>query len=230
MILQTSPLILLFTLLFSVFAQAQSISIYAGYPYYFMQLKKYGSLTDIRNNENYSGGIIINKYFRSSKIEIGVAYATKNYYIIYHDEYSSLEKENIELNYYIIPILFEKRLLDVSNSTISLSFGTLLIKPFGYSIKSLFKDGTKTDRQNVPVNYKLGSTLRFGFKYSKKITDQFILYSELYANYKFIKDYYESGSSPKYFNLTDDRIDAGIIVGMEWLFKKSALRYYNISK
>lgn len=227
---QKKFLILFFVFLLSESALSQSISAYGGCPYYFMQLEKYGAFTDVKNKINYTVGLSINKYFSSSKFELGFAYGTKNYSFIYHDIYSSMEKDNLELNYYFIPIFFNQRLFTDSNNTISLSFGNVFIKAFGYSKETFFKDGTKTNRENIPINYKLGNTLRLGIKYSKNISAKFILFTELYANYKFNTDYYESGSSLQYFDLTDDRFDTGINVGIEWLFNKKELIYYKKGK
>ncbi len=219
-----------FFFLLSESALSQSISAYGGYPHYFMQLEKYGAFTDVKNKINYNVGLSINKYFRSSKIEIGFAYGTKNYFFIYRDIYSSVEKENLKLNYYFIPLFFNQRLFTDLNNTISLSLGTVFIKASGYSKETFFKDGTKINRENIPVKYKLGNTLRLGIKYSKNISYRFILFTELYANYKFNTDYYESGSSLQYFNLTDDRFDMGINVGIEWPFNKKELTYYKKGK
>lgn len=225
-----SILLLFFIFLFSEKILAQSIGIYGGYPYYFLQLEKYGAYTDAGNKSNYTAGLSINKYLKSSKLEIGFAYGTKNYFFNYRDVYSSIQSENIQLNYYFIPVLFNQRLYTDSVNTISLSLGTVFLKPFGYAKETVLKDGTKRNQDNVPVNYKLGNTVRIGFRYSKKISPKILLFSELYANYKFNIDYHESGPSIQYFDLTDDRFNIGVDIGLEFLFTKRELTYYKKKK
>jgi hypothetical protein len=219
-------LILLFVFLLSKPLLSQSITAHGGYPYYFMQLEKYGDYTDVKNKNNYTLGLSINKYIGFSKIELGFAYGTKNYSFYYRDVYSSMEKENIQLSYYFIPVFFNHRLFSDSINTISFSLGSVFIKAFGYSRETFFKDETIINREKIPANYKLGNTLRIGIKYSKSLSAKFIFFTEIYANYKFNIDYFETGSSPHYFDLTDDRFDSGINVGIEWLFNKKELKYY----
>jgi len=219
-------LFLLFIFLLSKSLLSQSISANAGYPYYFMQLEKYDAYIDVKNNSNYILGLSVNKYLGSSRVELGFAYGTKNYSYYYRDINSPIEKENVQLNYYFIPFIFNHRLFSDSGNTISLSLGTVFIKASGYSKETFFKDGTKTNQENIPVDYKWGNTLRPGFKYSRFLTAKLILFTELYANYKFNMDYYESGSSLQSFDLTEDRFDIGINIGVEWLFNKNQLTYY----
>jgi hypothetical protein len=60
-------LILFFLLLFTKQLHSQSISINAGYPHYFMEYKKYSDLTSkVKNNFSYTGGISLNRAFKSS--------------------------------------------------------------------------------------------------------------------------------------------------------------------
>lgn len=228
--LQKKIVLIFFILFVSQKILAQSINIYGGYPYYFLQLKKYGDYTDVRNKINYIAGLSINKYLKSSKFEIGFAYGTKNYLYNYRDVYSDIQSENVQLNYYFIPISFNQRLFTDSINTISLSLGTVFLKPFGYSKDIILKDGTKNNQDNIPVNYKFGTSVKLGLKYSKSISPKILLFSELYASYKFNIDYYESGSSTQYFDLTDDRFNMGVNIGIEFLLTKRELIYYKKKK
>lgn len=72
------PIVFLFVLL-SNYTLSQSIDVYGGVPYYFMQLDKYGEHKDVTNNANFMVGVSVNKYINTFKIELGVAYGTKNY-------------------------------------------------------------------------------------------------------------------------------------------------------
>lgn len=220
MCLKNKFLILFFFLLIKGSLLGQSISLYGGYPYYFLQLKEYGDYTDARNKTNYVMGFYLGKAFKSSKVEIGFAYGTKNYYLNYRDIYSSLEREDIQLSYYLIPLIYNHQLFANSKNNFFLSVGTVFLKPFGYSKEALFKDDTKTKEENIPIHYKLGNTARIGLRYSKDISNKFILFLDSYADYKFNLDYYESGSSLRYFNLTNDRFGININLGIEYSLKK----------
>lgn len=83
-----------------------------------MDMDKYGDFTDVKNKNNYSLGLSLNKYFGLSKIEIGFSFATKNYKFSYQDIYSDIGKENVKLNYILLPILYNHRLFSDSINTI----------------------------------------------------------------------------------------------------------------
>lgn len=54
-----------------------------------------------------------------------------------------------------------------------------------------------------------------------------MVFTEIYGDYKFNMDYSESGSSVLRHDLTDDRFNLGLKVGVEWIFSKNQLNYYN---
>lgn len=205
---------------------SQSLNAYGSYPYYFLQLNKYGEYTDVKNKINYVAGLSIGKYFKSTKLEIGFAYSTKNYYINHRDIYATYKRGNVSLQYFSIPVMANKRLFASSNNAISLCLGIIFVKPFGYSNEIIYINGTKENKNNIPVDYKLGNTVQLGCKYSKSISNHFNLYFETHGEYKFNLDYYESHPSSQYSNLTDDRFSVGLNVGIEWFFNKKEFSYY----
>jgi len=214
--------------LLSNYTLSQSIDVYGGVPYYFMQLDKYGEHKDVTNNANFMVGVSVNKYINTFKIELGVAYGTKNYTFHYRDVASAITEEKMQLSYYIIPIIIHKKLFTDSKNTVSLSLGSAFLKPFGYSKETMFKDGSKQDARDMPVNYKIGNTARFGMKYSRSlIGSKLIVFSGLYGDYKFNMDYSERGSSLYHHDLTDDRFSLGLNFGIEWIFTKTPLTYYD---
>src|SRR5690554_454700 len=219
---------LLFFLLTGAASLSQSISAFGGYPYYFMQLDKYGSGTEVCNAPNYMAGAAVSKYIRALKIEVGFAYATKNYSFLTHNTLSEYDKKEVELEYYYIPVMLHRRLFTDTKNTVSLGLGLVFLKPFGYSEEIFYKDGTKTDPDNLaPVDYKWGNSARLGVSYSRSLAESnFRFFAEVYGDYKFAMDYNEPGSSLKYSSLPDDRIAIGINVGIEWLFNREPLIYY----
>lgn len=220
--------ILLF-LLTAVSSQAQSISAFGGYPYYFMQLNKYGSSSELYNAPNYMIGIAVSKYIRTFKVEVGFAYATKNYAFHFHNTLSEYDKIEVELEYYYIPIMLHSRLFTDKKNTVSLGVGVVFLKPFGYSEETFYKDGTKKNPNDfVPVDYKWGNSARLGFSYARHIAESdFRLFADVYGDYKFALDYNDPGSSLKYSDLTDDRFKMGINIGIEWFFNRNSLIYYS---
>lgn len=193
-----------------------------------MQLDKYADYKDVTNNLNYTVGVSVNKYINTFKIEFGFGYGTKNYTFHYRDDASPITEEKMQLNYYMIPIVIHKRLFTDSKNTVSLSLGSVFLKPFDYSKETIFKDGSKLDARDLPVSYEIGNTVRFGMKYGRNlISPKFMIFTEIYGDYKFNMDYSESGSSVLRHDLTDDRFNLGLKVGVEWIFSKNQLNYYN---
>lgn len=219
---------LLLFLLTGATSQAQSISAFGGYPYYFMQSDKYGSGTEVCNAPNYMVGVAASKYIRTLKIEVGFAYATKNYAFYSHNTLSEYGKTEVELAYYYIPVMLHRRLFTDTKNTVSFGVGLVFLKPFGYREETFYKDGTKTNPDDLaPVDYKWGNSARLGISYSRRIAESdFRLFTEVYGDYKFAMDYNKAGSSLKYSDLTDDRFAMGINIGIEWLFNRDALIYY----
>lgn len=222
-----APVLFLFVLI-STSSYAQSIDVYGGAPYYFMQLEKYDEYIDVTNNANYVVGVSVNKYINTFKFEFGFGYGTKNYTFHYRDVASSITEEKMQLSYYMIPIVIHKRLFTDSKNTVSLSLGSVFLKPFDYSKETIFKDGSKRDALDLPVSYEIGNTVRFGMKYGRNlISPKFMIFTEIYGDYKFNMDYSERGSSALRHDLTDDKFNLGLKVGVEWIFSKNQLNYYN---
>lgn len=221
------PIVCLFVLL-SNHTLSQSIEVYGEVPYYFMQLDKYDDYKDVTNNANYIVGVSANKYINTFKFEFGVAYGTKNYTFQYTEVASPITEEKMQLSYYMLPIMIHKRLFTDSKNTVSLSLGSAFLKPFEYSKETIFKDGSKQYARDIPVNYKIGNTARIGMKYSRSlIGSKLIVFSGLYGDYKFNMDYSERGSSLYHHDLTDDRFSLGLNFGIEWIFTKTPLTYYD---
>lgn len=208
---------------------SQSVEVYGGSPYYFMQLEKYGSGTEVCNAPNYRVGVAVSKYIRTLKIEVGFAYATKNYAFYSHNTLSEYDKTEVELAYYYIPVMLHRRLFTDTKNTVSLGVGLVFLKPFGYHEEIFYKDGTKTNPDDLaPVDYKWGNSARLGISYSRRIAESdFRLFANVYGHYKFAMDYNKAGSSLKYSDLTDDRFAMGINIGIEWFFNRDALMYYS---
>lgn len=223
--------VLFLSVLISNSSLSQSIDVYGGAPYYFMQLDKYDDYIDVTNDLNFTVGVSVNKYINTFKIEFGIAYGTKNYTFHHRNLNSLASEEKVQLSYYLIPIIIHKRLFTDSKNTVSLSLGSVFLKPFGYSKETLFKDGSKEDNRELPVSYKIGNTVRLGMKYSRNlIGPKFMIFSEIYGDYKFNMDYSERGSSVLLYDLTDDRFNLGLNIGVEWIFSKSQLNYYDTNK
>jgi hypothetical protein len=206
--------------------QTQSLSLYYGYPYFFMQLESYGGFIEVKNKVNFTVGISLNKYIKSSKLEIGFAYGTKNYYYKFLDTNSTIIKEEIKLKYFFLPVLYNHRLYTDYKNTISIFSGLVFIKPFGYSKESMLKDGTITSEHNIAVNYKIGNTVRLGMMYHHNLKSNLMMFVAFYANYKFIMDYQESSPKSNYSNLTDDRFDIGLSIGFELFYYAREFTYY----
>ncbi len=215
-------LILLFIFLLSKTLISQSVSVYAGYPYYFMQLEEHSY--EVKQKTNYITGFSVNKYAGLSKLEVGFAYATKDYSYYHYYKNIKTEETHVHLNNYFIPLIFNNRIFTDSINTFSLSFGTVFIKPSGYYTDRIFRDSTTINSENKFVLNKWDYSLRIGFKYSRLLSAKLILFSELYGNYKFNPD--NRGSAIQYLYIEDDRFDMGINIGLELLFNKKKLDYY----
>lgn len=193
---------------------AQSFCIYAGYPYYFMQLQEYGDNIDVSNNVNFIVGFSMSKHIRQNEIEVGLEYTSKNYSFTFNDILSEIKNEDINLKYYSIPIIYNINVVRDSINKLNIIIGNVFLKPWSYSKEIFLKDGSMVNHEN-DVKAKLGSTIRVGVKYSKKISKMTTLSLKLYSNYKYLMDYNLSGRSLEFDDLTDDRFDTGITLGIE---------------
>lgn len=196
-------LVLCYIFLYSKIIEAQSININGSLPYY----------PDVKSL-NYILGTSLNAYIGPFKLETGFAYGTKN-------------PTNGRLNYCFIPILLNRRVYTDSCNTFSISLGSVLLFPFGYSREKIEPDGAIT-LEKIPVKYRVGSTVRIGLQYSRRFYKNFFFFSEIYANYKVVMDYqfYSSHFDSNFYNLSDERFDIGIRLGVEWVFAKKELIYY----
>lgn len=194
-----------------------------------MQLEEYGSDPEVCNAPNYTVGVAVSKYMQAFKIELGFAYATKNYTFKSQNELAAYDKTDVELQYYFIPLMLSRRLFTDTKNTFSLGLGAVFLKPFRYKSQTFYKDGTMSKPDaTAPVDYKTGTSVRLGISYSRQLfASDFMIFTEVYGDYKFNMDYNEPGSSIEYSDLTDDRFDMGVNIGIEWLFTRAALPYYS---
>lgn len=219
-------IVLFLLIVFCGRVKSQTISINYGYPYYFMQLKHYSESFKVKNEMNYTAGFSYCIYYKSSKVDLGSSFGTKNYLFDYMNTNSNRRKEIWKLSYIILPVSFSQRVFCNTNNSISLAIGITFIRPLRLSKEITFADGSLVRKDNIPVDYKVGNTGRFGIKYSRRISQRIFLFSEAYNDYKFNFEYYRNGSGSEYTNLTKDRFSAGINLGIEWVFNNRELDYY----
>lgn len=125
--------------------------------------------------------------------------------------------------------MLHRRLFTDSKNAVSLGLGAVFLRPFGYTKEVFYKDGSKNNPDDVArIEYKIGITARMAVSYSKRLFNtKFRIFTEIYGDYKFNTDYYESRPSAFASDLTDDRFDIGINLGFEFLFAQSPLSYYS---
>jgi hypothetical protein len=154
-------------------------------------------------------------------MEFGIGYGTKNYSIYYDD--ISTEKSIIKNAFLYTPINFHQRIFTDTNNTLSFSIGIASLFPFKYNVNTIYHNGKEINNDDIYYT-KIGNNLKLGFRYHRKLTDRFILFVELYSTYKFNQDHYSVG--PSAIDDKEERFEAGINIGLEFLANKKELIFY----
>lgn len=173
---------------------------------------------------NYGIGGEISQDFKPFKVSTGFFFYTNNSYHKY-DQTSPFDKEVVSLNYLNFPVLIKIKLnkQNKTGNTILLNTGIVINIPKNYN-STLYYKNNNSPQKEIAIKYHNGSALRLGLQYSKSLNNRLNLYTNVFWDYKFRKDYIEfavsnphPGSSSSY---KGNILFWGLSFGIEFMFSK----------
>lgn len=193
---------------------SQSVSVYAGYPYYFIDNPFPESNIKVSNELNYVFGISGAKYFEKVSIEIGYSLNSKNFSYDLANAGRSLFYREVTSTVHSIPILISPKLFSTRRNIFSLTSGVNILKTGKYSEKSTYKSGKTVENNGSRFDFKFGLGAILGMKYTRVIKNNFLFFTTFTGNYKFLADYNESipANTP-----SDDKFSLSLNMGVELL-------------
>lgn len=205
-------------LLISSIGLTQSINLYFGVPFYFLNGQEY-SYTKINNDFNYNIGLNYLKQIRANNLSFGIGYQTKNYTIEYVDQSFDVAKTSYEVSSVNIPIVFYKNLIKKERNDFYILAGMKFIFPLDVIQQSWDKAG-QFKLEELDAETRIGSAIRFGCMYSYDLSAKIGLFVEVSGEYKFINEFHDDHITSNSYVPLDDRFLVNLNLGIEWRFKQ----------
>lgn len=191
-----------------------SSEIFFIYPHYF---------TKYENQFNYGFGGAVSENFSPFRITTGLFYTTKKYFEPFEST-SSIDKITYRLDYFNVPILIGFSLIkqEIKKNQFLITTGIVFNIPRNYRSITYYKNSNPPTINDTPVDYKTGSSFRLAFEFHRKLNNIFNVYVGVFSDYKFQLDRLDFNNSTPHWHpsYSDDRLLAGINVGIEWIYKK----------
>jgi hypothetical protein len=224
--IKITTVLLVLLLLIALESNSQTVAVYGGSPYYFLNNEPYSSNTKVVNKPNYLFGFSVSKYFENISVEIGYSYSSKNFEYDFSSLENNLVSREIRSNINSIPILVSPRLFSNRRNIYSAVTGVIIQKPGKYTEKSFFRDGKVIENDGSRFDFKFGASIRLGAKYTRVLNNNFLFFSSLNTTYKVLNDFESDRPATTPAN---DKFSISLTVGVEMLFNKD-LKYFRWNK